>query len=105
MSTERLTSAQAASRLGISVATLYGWLRESNVGEFFVRGQKYTIEYFQGGRNGQGRIRIDAAEVERLQNAMRVHPRSTPEKPPRRMQPLQYPGITVPLGRPDDHLR
>ena len=44
-----LTSKEAASQLGISVASLYQWLAESDAGSFVVRGQAFTIDYFQGG--------------------------------------------------------
>ena len=100
MSSELLTSEQAASALGICVLTLYGWLGQSDAGTFQIRGQPVTIEYFQGGRRGQGRIQIELQEVERIKNAMRVRPQSARRRPsptPRK----HYPGITVPLGRPD----
>ena len=68
-------------------------------GELIIRGQPVTIEYYQGGAKGQGRIRIAAAEVERLTELMRV--RTQPVAPRRPyVQPRQFPGITVPLGRP-----
>ncbi|MCA9145705.1 MAG: helix-turn-helix domain-containing protein [Planctomycetaceae bacterium] len=101
MSLELLTTAQAAQRLGISVSTLYDWLAQSNAGEFEIRGQSITIDYFQGGRRGQGRIQIYEAEIDRLKEAMRVVPQ--PQR--RRRPPVQlrdFPGITVQLGRPDD---
>ena len=100
MSSELLSAQQAAKQLGISVASLYDWLARSNSGEFVVRGQLYTIEYFQGGARGQGRIQIDASEITRLREAMRVRPQAQrPRRPPRQI--LHFPGITVPLGRPD----
>lgn len=100
MSSELLSAQQAAKQLGISVASLYDWLARSNSGEFVVRSQPYTIEYFQGGARGQGRIQIDASEIQRLRNAMRVRPHSVRiRQPPQRTQ--HFPGITVPLGRPD----
>ena len=91
---------EAAAQLNISVATLYDWLARSNAGEFQLRGRPFVIDYLQGGPRGQGRIQIEAAEIERLQEAMRVRPqprlqRRAPTKP------QIYPGITVPLGRPD----
>jgi hypothetical protein len=96
---ELLTAAQAARRLGISVTTLYDWLGLSDRGLFVLRGQPVTIDYFQGGRNGQGRIGIEAAEVARLRELMRVRPRpDLPRRPPVRRQ--VFPGITFPLGRP-----
>ena len=79
----------------------YGWLSQSDAGEFLLQGQPITIEYLQTGPQGQGRIRIEATEVVRLQQAMRVRPRVSRER--RRPSVRQhYPGITVPLGRPDD---
>ncbi|TWT38949.1 MerR family transcriptional regulator [Blastopirellula retiformator] len=97
-----LTSQQAAEVLGISVLTLYDWLGQSDVGEFEIRGERVTIVYYQGGRKGQGRIRIEEAEVRRLLSLMR----STP-KPQRRRQSLKkksnaFQHITAKLGRPDD---
>jgi hypothetical protein len=58
-----------------------------------------TINYLQGGPQGQGRIKIEAGEVERLKELMRVRPQAPP---PRRLPVRRdaYPGITVPLGRP-----
>ena len=97
---ETLLSARAAAlRLGISVACLYDWLGQSDYGLFVLRGQPFTINYLQGGAQGQGRIQIEAAEIERLKDAMRVRPQSQPK---RRLPsvPQSYPGITVPLGRP-----
>ena len=101
MSGELLSSQEAAQGLGISVTSLYDWLARSDHGDFMLRGQPLTIRYLQGGARGQGRIRIEASEIERLKEAMRVHPR------PRltRRQPTKtqhFPGITVPLGRPTD---
>ena len=99
---DRLLSAKsAAARLRIAATTLYDWIAQSDAGEFTVRGQPFSISYYQGGRRGQGRIHIEAPEVERLKDAMRVLPplrhvrRSATSRQP-------YPGITVPLGRPDD---
>lgn len=96
-----LNTAEAAQELGIAVASLYDWLAQSDVGSFEIRGQSMTIDYFQGGRRGQGRIQIEAAEIERLKEAMRVRPQ--PKRKRRRpIKPMSYPGINVPLGRPDD---
>lgn len=81
MCVKLLTSEQAAAKLGISVLTLYDWLSQSDSGKFAIRGQAITINYFQGGRRGQGRIRIENQEVERLQDAMRVQPQ--PQAPRR----------------------
>ncbi|MEZ6125220.1 MAG: DNA-binding protein [Planctomycetaceae bacterium] len=97
-----LTSQQAAEALGISVLTLCDWLGQSDAGEFEVRGEPVTIEYYQGGRKGQGRIRIDGAEVRRLLSFMR----STPKPQCRRQSPTKksnsFRHITTKLGRPDD---
>ena len=102
MSDEVLNTHEAAQRLGASVTTLYDWLGQSDRGLLVIRGQSVTIEYFQGGPQGQGRIRIEAAEVERIRELMRVHPQHA--KPVRRPMPRQaYPGITVSLGRPGSH--
>jgi hypothetical protein len=97
-----LSACQAARRLGVSVTTLYDWLGLSDHGLLIIRGQPVTVEYFQGGPQGQGRIRIEASEVERIIELMRVHPQRA--RPVRRPVPRQaFPGITVPLGRPDGH--
>lgn len=99
MPDEFLTAKEAADALGISVLTLYDWLAQSDTGDFQIRGQFYTIEYFQGGRRGQGRIRIEVQEIERLKEAMRVRPQLRRERRvPNKVQ--CYPGITVPLGTP-----
>ena len=95
-----LNTDEAARRLGITRATLYQWLADSNAGTLVIRGQPVTIDYFQGGTQGQGRIRLATAEVDRLIQLTRVHPR--PEH--RRRAPARfemYPGIIVPLGCPD----
>lgn len=100
MSAELLSSQAAARRLGISVASLYDWLARSDSGEFIIRGQPYTIDYLQGGARGQGRIQIEDTEIVRLKEAMRVRPQSIRCR--QRPQQFQhFPGITVPLGRPD----
>lgn len=101
MLNQTLSAGEAASRLGISVLTLYDWLGQSDGGEFVLRGQEVTIEYFQGGRRGQGRIRILQSEVDRLLNLMKVRPKSQPiRRSPRPNQPKRH--ITATLGRPDD---
>lgn len=101
MLSELLSSEKSAQRLGISVLTLYDWLGQSDVGEFIIRGQPVTIEYYQGGRRGQGRIKIDAQEIERLLLLMRVTPRTTyARKRPEKKTILQH--ITTKLGRPTD---
>lgn len=100
MAHELLTTAEAAKRLGISRASLYAWLGESTVGSFQLQGSPVTIQYFQTGARGQGRIKIEAGEVERLRELMLVKQRSqilrrTP------IQQSHFPGITVKLGRPN----
>ena len=97
---EILTPTQAASRLGVTTTTLYDWLGRSRRGLFVLRGQSVTVEFFQTGAKGQGRIRIPAREVERLKELMRVpvEPVRTRRPPVRRDR---FPGITVTLGRPD----
>ena len=100
MSEELISSREAARRLGITVATFYDWLGQSDRGLLVIRGQRVSINYLQGGPQGQGRIRIEAAEVERLKSLMRVRPESlVPRRPTIRQD--TFPGITVPLGRPD----
>lgn len=95
-----LATGQAAARLGISVTSFYDWLGLSDRGLLMIRGQKVTIDYFQGGPRGQGRIRIEAAEIDRLHELMRVRPREAHlRRPPIKRQ--TFPGITVPLGRPE----
>ena len=101
MASELLSTSDAAQRLGISTATMYQWLADSDSGTLVIRGQPVTIDYFQGGPRGQGRIKIEAHEVERLKELMRVRPRPTRQ----RRQPKQrryFPGITVELGDPGD---
>lgn len=96
-----LTARDAAAKLGISVPTLYDWLGRSDVGDFRLRGEPFTVNYLQGGARGQGRILIEAAEIERIKQAMRVQPQSCRA----RRRPVlrqSFPGITVPLGRPDE---
>jgi hypothetical protein len=94
-----LSATAAASLLGITVTTLYDWLGQSDRGLLVIRGQRTTIEYFQGGPRGQGRIQIEAAELNRLRELMRVHPqRAIPRQLPVRRD--CFPGIRVPLGRP-----
>lgn len=100
MTNELLSTNEAAQRLGISRATMYQWLADSDAGVLVIRGQPVTIDYLQGGAKGQGRIKIEAREVERLKGLVRVYPR----RPPTRRPPIRrhtFPGITVLLGRPD----
>ena len=101
MSRELLSSQDAARRLGISTATLYDWLAQSDAGTFMIRGQPTTINYYQGGRKAQGRIKIDGQELDRLLELMFVSPKS---QPIRRALPKQtsMQHITTKLGRPDD---
>jgi hypothetical protein len=101
MTDELLSSSEAAARLGIAAATFYGWLSQSDAGDFVIRGEAVTIHYFQGGRKGQGRIKIAAAEVDRLLAMMAVSPRPTPKRQsPRPKSSMQH--ITATPGRPDD---
>ncbi len=97
-----LLSAMAASRcLGISPATLYDWLAQSDGGTLLVRGSPVTVAYFQGGPRGQGRIKLERREVERIKELMRVTPRPVRDRRPPVPQ-HHFPGIVVPLGRPKD---
>ena len=100
MSDELLSTIEAARCLGVSRATLYTWLGESDNGCFLLRGQPVTIQYFQTGARGQGRIKIEAQEVERLRDLMRVQPRSQTVRRPAIRQ-NQFPEIVVKLGRPN----
>lgn len=101
MSDELLTTQGAARRLGIAVTSLYDWLGQSDRGLLVIRGQAVSINYLQGGAKGQGRIKIEAEEIERLREILRVRPqRLTPRRPPVARQAV-FPGITVTLGRPD----
>ncbi len=80
--------------------TLYDWLGQSDRGALVIRGQPVTIDYRQGGPAGQGRIQLEARELARLQDLIRVRPgRARPRRRPGRPEVL--PGLTVPLGRPD----
>jgi hypothetical protein len=99
MESDLLSTGEAAQRLGLARATLYTWLADSDAGTLVIRGQPVTIDYFQGGARGQGRIRITTAEIERLQELMRVRPTPRPRRrPPRRTD--HFPGIYVQLGDP-----
>lgn len=101
MANELLSTTDAARRLGISRASLYDWLARSDAGTFVLRGQPVTIDYFQSGAKGQGRIKIETDEIDRIKELMRVRP-----QPARRRRPpvrrKHYPGITVELGIPTD---
>ena len=101
MDRQWLSAAQAAGRLGIERSSLYDWLAQSNRGDFVIRGKSTTIAYSQSGAKGQGRILIDAAEVERLLQLMMVAPRV---KAPRqtRQRPADLRHITTQLGKPGD---
>ena len=101
MENDLRSAPEAARRLGISTAGLYDWLAQSNAGALVIRGQPATIDYFQGGPRGQGRIKIKADEVERIKKLMRVRPGPARQRRPPTSRKQQYPGITVPLGRPD----
>ena len=80
---------------------MYQWLAESDACAFVIRGQPVTINYLQAGAKGQGRIKIEPEEVERLKDLMRVKPRAqNPRRPAKRT--LTYPGITAKLGRPPE---
>jgi hypothetical protein len=95
-----LTTQQAAQRLGVAPASLYDWLSKSNAGTLLIRGQPVTIDYLQGGPKGQGRIMIEAHEIERLKELMRVRANSIPLRKPSTPRAVNYPGITVKLGLP-----
>jgi hypothetical protein len=99
MSDALLTAADAAKRLGMSVATLYDWLGQSDRGLLIIRGQRVTIDYLQSGAKGQGRIQIEPEEVLRLKELLRVRPQPHYQRRPPVHQ-KSYPGITVPLGTP-----
>jgi hypothetical protein len=75
------------------------WLGQSDRGILVMRRQSYAIDYLEGGPAGQGRIRIEPAEVERLREAMRVRPRNTPLRQVL-LRRATFPGITVALVRP-----
>jgi excisionase family DNA binding protein len=52
MSHHLLSTNEAAQQLGISRATMYQWLADSDVGALVIRGQSVTIDYLQGGAKG-----------------------------------------------------
>jgi hypothetical protein len=99
MYSDLLRAKEAARLLGMRVTTLYAWLGLSDYGLLVIRGQPATIHYYQGGPSGQGRIQIEAAEVDRVRELMRVVPQKPPTRRPQ-MRRDQLPGIKVPLGRP-----
>ena len=101
MNSNTLSAQEAAEKLGISTSSFYDWLAQSNAGQFMLRGRSATIDYYQGGRKGQGRIRIKQTEVDRLMGLMRVAPQS----PRSTRSPRQRPRLThinSPLGRPEE---
>jgi len=101
MALDLLTVQEAACRLRIAVPTLYDWLGQSDHGRLLVRGELFTIRYYQGGPRGQGRITIEAQEIERLQQAMHVTNSAQRPAAQRAVLPAHaFPGITVKLGRP-----
>ncbi|WP_430454403.1 DNA-binding protein [Rhodopirellula europaea] len=101
MPPELLSTHDAAVRLGISPLTLYDWLSQSDAGNFVIRGKDTTIHYFQGGRKGQGRIKIAESEVHRLLSLMAASPRKPrTKKNPLPKRSLQH--ITAKPGRPED---
>jgi hypothetical protein len=97
--TDLVSAQEAARRLGVAVRSLYDWLNQSERGEFVIRGEPVTIDHFQTGGRGQGRILLEIREVERLKNLFRVRPRK-PVPRRQRAKHQAYPGITVELGRP-----
>lgn len=99
MSLDFLTPRSAAQRLGISVTTLYDWLGRADAGFLTLHGRRVTIRYYQTGAKGQGRIQIEASEVDRIREAMRVQSKRISGRPPKTV-PNSLPGITVSLGRP-----
>lgn len=99
MPDEFLNTADASKRLGITRSAFYAWLAESDAGSFRIQGQPVAIRYYQTGGRGQGRIRIEIQEIERLRDLMRVRPHHQLQRQPPVKQ-CQFPGITVKLGRP-----
>lgn len=96
---ELLNPAAAAHRLGITRTTLYDWLGRSRRGLLEIHGRRVTIEFFQTGPRSQGRIRIEAREIARLKELLRVVPTNVQERRP--IVPRNvFPHITVLLGRP-----
>lgn len=100
MSEKLIAAKDAAFRLGMSVTSLYDLLHQSDQGTLVIRGQPATINYFQGGPRGQGRIKLEASEIERVTELMRVRPRQARHRSAP-IRPSAFPGITAPLGRPD----
>ena len=104
MADDLLSANEAAQRLGISTTSLYTWLAQSDACAFVIRGQKVVINYLQGGAKGQGRIKIEARELDRIKDLMRVRPQPAVQRQPP-VQTDNFPGITVRLGRPGVGLR
>ena len=101
MPSDLLNAREAAQRLGISVHTLYGWLSASSKGRLEIHNRPLSINYFQTGRRGQGRIKIESQEIDRLLLLMQPKPESTARRKRSKAAPaLQH--ITTPLERPDD---
>ena len=101
MRIQRLSSNHTAKRLGISRTTLYDWLSQSDSGCFVICGVPVSINYYQTGRRGQGRIQIEAAEIERLLSLMKVSPNPKQLlRTTRKKASLTH--ITATLGRPED---
>jgi transposase-like protein len=101
MSDVLLTTSTAAEKLGITVTTLYDWLSQSDRGDLVIRGENVTVDYLQGGPKGQGKIVIEASEVTRIRNLMRVRPQTARC----RRHPMPrgfFPGVNVPLGRTNE---
>ncbi|MBA4020254.1 MAG: molybdenum-pterin-binding protein [Pirellula sp.] len=94
-----LTPAQAACVLGIERTTLYGWLGLARRGLLVLGGRPFDLTFRQTGAAGQGRILLEAAEVERLREHLLVRPRTFVERRPR-LPTRSFPGIHVPLGKP-----
>src|SRR4051794_30717466 len=78
MAEELLSARQAAQRLGLALTTLYDWLGRSDRGRLGLRGRPVQIAYLQGGARGRGRIHLEASEVERLKDLLRVQPQPRP---------------------------
>lgn len=100
MAGDLLSAEEAARRLGVKRTTLYDWLGMSRTGSLVIRGQPVSVDFFQSGSKGQGSIKIESSEVDRIKELMRVRPRHVPQRRPP-VHRDNFPGITVPLGRPD----
>lgn len=99
VSSDLLTPAQAAQRLGIQTTTFYDWLGRARIGRLVLHGKPFALRFRQTGTRGQGRILIETAEIERLSECLLVRPRQVLSRAPR--SPARtFPGIHVPLGRP-----